>query len=129
MYAFLIVAIIPGILFFLLNAMIFSHVRSSTQRVAPSTNVGHVSSTKTRDMRLIKSMSIIFSLFVIGWGPVYILVTFYEQFVLPFEVLKYLAESILFSDIVNLYVYNTDIRLYLKQRLLNFINIRINNRV
>ena len=119
----MIVAIIPGILFFLLNALILSYARTSTRRVATSITVHPVSLATSRDTRLIKTLSIIFCLFVIGWGPVYVLITFYEHFGLPFEVLKLLAEFILFGDIVNLYLYNREVRLYLKQRLLNCINI------
>jgi hypothetical protein len=85
--------------------------------------VSRVPLAKSRDTRLIKSMCIIFSLFVIGWVPVYVLITFYEQFGLPFEILKLVAEFILFSDIINLYVYNGEVRLYLKQRIFNYINV------
>ena len=119
----MIVAIIPSILFFLLNALILSHSRSSTRRVASSIIVHHVSLAQNRDTRLIKTMSIIFCLFVVGWGPVYVLITFYEQFGVPFEILKLLAEFILFSDIVNLYLFNRELRLYLKQRILNYMNV------
>lgn len=122
-YSFLIVAVIPAVLFFVVNVLILSYVRSSTRRVLPSSTTQPALSVRTRDMRLVKSMAIIFSLFVIGWGPVYVLITFYEEFKIPFEILKLLAQFILFGDIINLYLYNREVRLYLRQCILNYMHI------
>jgi hypothetical protein len=68
-------------------------------------------------------MLILFFLFVIGWGPVYIMVVVYEQFGLVFEALKLVAEFGMFSDIINLFLYNREVRVYLKQYFLHRVNI------
>ncbi|CAF0953231.1 unnamed protein product [Adineta steineri] len=73
-YKLLVIVIIPSILNFVFNAMIFSFVRSSSKRVHATTAtatapIANLKPQHNRDMYLLKHMLFLLAVFVIGWAP------------------------------------------------------------
>ena len=110
----MIVVIIPGLICLILNIIIFNYVRSSTNRVQPSsmtvTNTQHIN---RRDKHILRHIIIMWSIFVGGWSPVYIYssvssslsTSVYFSFMI-------LAEVSVLLDIINLFIYNHELRKY-----------------
>jgi uncharacterized membrane protein SpoIIM required for sporulation len=117
-YVLLIVIIIPSVLFLSVNGMILFHAHSSSRRIAPSNTTNHVLLANNRDIRLTKRMLILLLLFLFGWCPVYILVTIQNSYSMWVEALEFLAELSLLGEVINLFLYNRKLRLYLKDRII-----------
>jgi hypothetical protein len=115
-YILLIVLIIPSTLFFLINIFILMHARSSRQRVAP-TNPAML--TSHRDIRLTKRMLILLLIFLFGWSPVYIVFSIQNSYSIWVEVLKLVAAFGLLGEIINLFLFNRKVSLFLKNKFLN----------
>lgn len=66
-----------------------------------------------RDLHLFRHMVFMLSIFVIGWSPIYILLSIQDQFTIdPVLVifLTVLCQVALLCDIIELYVYNRELR-------------------
>jgi hypothetical protein len=121
-YAFLIVVIVPSLICLIINIIIFSYVRSSTKRVNPSSATTIASSPlciNRRDLRLLRHMIVMLCIFVGGWAPSYVYsfvakTTFNNT---VFLILIVLAELSITVDIINLFLYNHDLRRYLIARI------------
>ncbi|CAF1386008.1 unnamed protein product [Adineta steineri] len=134
-----------------LNALIFLHVRSSTRRVQPhtmsTTTNGVMMNQKTRvgrrEIALLRHMIFIFSIFLIGWSPIYLvnvinqfitvttipygrwspiyLVNVINQFItvatIPNGSSILLCEVALISLIINLFMCNHQLRQYLSNKI------------
>jgi len=98
--------------------MILYHAHSSSRRVAPSNTTNHISLANNRDIRLTKRMLILLLLFLFGWCPVYILFTIQNSYTIWVQALEFLAGLNLLGEVINLFLYNRKVRLYLKDRLL-----------
>lgn len=122
-YVLSIVLIIPTALFLVINTFILIHAHSSHGRVAPTNTANGISLVNNRDIRVTKRMIILLSLFLLGWSPVYILFTIQNSYSVWVEILKLLAEFSLLAEVVNLFLYNRKVSLYLKGKFLHYMNI------
>jgi hypothetical protein len=118
--------ILPSILSTVFNTLIFIKVRSSTRRVhAAVTTMPVVTNTKqqnARDVHLLKHMLFISFIFIIGWAPIYIISVMELYINVPFWVdslLKIFPVLSSLITIMDLFLYNHDLRQYLKERFLN----------
>ena len=100
------------------------HAHLSRGRVAPSNTANAISLVNNRDIRVTKRMIILLSLFLLGWSPVYILLTIQNSYTMSVEILKLLAELSLLAEVINLFLYNQKVSLYLKDKFLHCMNIR-----
>jgi hypothetical protein len=107
--------IIPSLIILIINMTIFNYVRSSTNRVQPSSaTMANNQHMHHRDMHLLRHIIIMFSIFVGGWSPVYL----YSLISLDYATIVYLvfmllAEVSLFFITINLFMYNHELREYL----------------
>ncbi|UJR14441.1 hypothetical protein I4U23_001438 [Adineta vaga] len=128
-YTFVIAAVLPSILNLILNTLIFLHVRSSTRRVHPqmlsTTTSGAINPQiviNRRDIALLRQMIFMFSMFVGGWTPAFIISIFYEAMDMDF---KFVQICLIFSQIcvlgivINLFMYNRELRQYLSDKIRN----------
>jgi hypothetical protein len=111
--------------------MIFLFVRSSTRRVHATevfstTSVAITNIQHARDMYLLKHMVFIFIVFLIGWAPVYF------ESVIPLSGgiptwLYYLLEMLpvftSFINILDLFMYNNELRKYLKEQIFKCLHL------
>ncbi|CAF3816111.1 unnamed protein product [Adineta steineri] len=127
-YTCILVIVVPSMITIVLNALIFLHVRSSTRRVQPhtmsTTTNGVMMNQKTRvgrrEIALLRHMIFIFSIFLIGWSPIY-LVNVINQFItvatIPNGSSILLCEVALISLIINLFMCNHQLRQYLSNKI------------
>jgi hypothetical protein len=116
--------VLPSLISLINNIIIFKYVRSSSKRIQPTLSHNWLCSHQTisrRDLHLIRHMIFMFCLFVVGWSPVCIhsiIVAKIDYHDTTLLILALLAESSLLCCIVNLYVYNHDLRHHLKTQIL-----------
>lgn len=112
----------------LVNAVLFMYVYSSSRRVQPVNNVLQVpfhsirlSKLRRRDMYLLRHVIFMFVLFMGGWGPINVLgmIQLYtsKSYPLLYTLLVIWTEICLLGDMINLFVYNRELRLYLTRTL------------
>ncbi|CAF0756638.1 unnamed protein product [Adineta steineri] len=123
LYILLIVLVIPSILFLLINIFIVLHARSSRQRVAPIATINQEKLTYRRDIRLIKRMLILLLIFLFGWSPVYIVFAIQNTYSLSVQILKLLATVGVLAEIINLFLYNRKVLIFLKNNCLHCRNM------
>ncbi len=122
------VVILPSILNVVFNSLTYFTVSSSSRRVhalattttAPVARTNH---QNTRDISLIKHMFFIFVVFILGWTPMYAvpmtsLSITMTTFVLQCAQLLPVISAIIIA--VDLFIYNHDVRKYLKDKFLKF---------
>ena len=121
------IVILPSMTCLALNLLIFRYVRSSSHRVQPVSCVTQDESANNpprrinrRDLHLIRHIIIMFCIFIGGWAPVYIFATVVTN--LSFDALSIcaliaLAEVSLLADVINLYVYNHELRRHLINKI------------
>ncbi|UJR17810.1 hypothetical protein I4U23_004709 [Adineta vaga] len=127
-YVLLINVIVPSIINIVFNSIIFFFVRSSTRRVLMTATI--TSSIKdinsqqhSRDLNLLKHISFIFIVFIIGWGPFYIVLaidgkrTIQPWIYLLLQILPVISAAI---QTLDLFMYNREVRQYLQQQFFNF---------
>ena len=117
--------VIPTLIFLVINLIIFIYVRSSTRRVRPPLSVtenqpsnGSARKFSRRDLHLLRHMLVMITIFVGGWAPLYTLLTTQSQFAIdPVLSASFTiwCELALLCDIVDLYLYNHELRNYLKK--------------
>jgi Na+/H+ antiporter NhaD/arsenite permease-like protein len=121
-YSFIMAVIIPSLICLILNIIIFQYVRSSTKRVQPTltdVNNHQQSRVNRRDLYILRHMIIMFCIFVGGWSPVYL----YPMFAIESYngtlglVFALVAESSLFLNIIDLYLYNHELRRFLLEKI------------
>ena len=119
------IIIFPFTIFLIVNVLIFMNVHSSTRRLQPGpwtvteNNPNSVKQKKLsgRDLHLLRHMVIMLTIFLGGWAPLYVLLTVENMFtanpvlVACFTIWCQLA---LLCDIIDLYLYNHEVRNYLK---------------
>lgn len=114
----LIIVVIPGLVFLLTNVLIFIRVRQSTRRTQiQSSHTGNQRDQfSRRDLHLFRHMFVMISIFIGGWAPLYILFSIQSQFTVEpilSSSLTILCEIALLCDIVDLYLYNHELRNFL----------------
>ncbi|UJR21680.1 hypothetical protein I4U23_024757 [Adineta vaga] len=122
-YTLTLIVIIPALICLVINILIFQHVRSSTNRVQPSFTTGNENQylqINRRDLYLLRHMIISFCIFLGGWSPVYLynVIVFEPSFVsIISSICVLLAELSLLLDIIDLYLYNHELRRYFREKL------------
>lgn len=128
------VVILPSLISLFINLMIFHHVRQSTKRVNAQSQTINIDDSSTiatatnsnyktishRDLRLLRHIVFMFCMFIGGWSPVYIYalvkpISPWSSLTLSLLIL--LAECSLFVDVINLFIYNHELRRRLQIRL------------
>ncbi|CAF1009328.1 unnamed protein product [Adineta steineri] len=135
-YSLSVVVIVPSIVNIIFNSLIFMSVRSSTRRInALATTTTTATTTKTsvtntthqdkRDIYLLKHIVFMFIVFISGWAPVYtffIVVDFANPIGLWLTLLlQFLPALSLLISIIDLFLYNHELRQYLKDRFLHLL--------
>jgi hypothetical protein len=125
-YDLVMIVILPLIIIVVLNAIIFLKVRSSSRRIhttaLPSTAAIDRRQQNARDVHLLKHMLFMFVVFIMGWAPIYtysLIVQYPYSYYLLFIVLQVLPVFSVVVDILDLFLYNHDIRQYYKARIFN----------
>ena len=114
------VLILPASIGIVTNAVIYCHVRSSSSRVreAGVANENRRTRITRRDIFLLRHMVIMISLFILGWVPwVIIADVCYSTAVNRFlSLASHLSfQLVLLADIIDLFLYNHEVRKYLIQ--------------
>jgi hypothetical protein len=134
LYTLFIIVVLPSIVTIVFNSMIFFFVRSSTRRVhatatAPTSSVVKTNLQHARDMYLLKHMVFIFIVFLIGWTPIYI------ESAIDFSrgasswlflLLQMLPVFSTLINILDLFMYNHDLRQYLKEQIIKCLRLNRN---
>jgi hypothetical protein len=125
-YNLVLIVILPLIIIAIFNAIIFLKVRSSSRRIhttaLPSTAAIDRRQQNARDVHLLKHMLFMFVVFIMGWAPIYtysLIVQNPYSYYLLFIVLQVLPVFSVVVDILDLFLYNHDIRQYYKARIFN----------
>jgi hypothetical protein len=128
-YALLSIVIFPSILIIIFNALIYWTVTSSSRRVhAISTSAGAVArpnQQNARDIFLLKHMSFIFVVFIVGWTPVYALQVIQLNAQTPVWLIQFLQILPVLTSIimvVDLFIYNHELRQYLKEKIVKIFH-------
>lgn len=118
-YTFITAVILPIVLNILLNIGIFLHVRNSSLRIQPQTitavTIGvHRQQPKIsrRDIALLKQMLFMFTMFIFGWAPIFLInmISMVQRIPsLIVTIFVYLSALCLLSLIINLLMYNYEI--------------------
>lgn len=122
------ILIIPVMIVLICNLRIFLFVHRSSQRVHTEGRGNNVS--QARDVRLIKTMIVTFTVFVVGWTPLFLEQTFSESFKISstgntiFQVLPPLS---MLCDVILLMYTNQPIRLFLWQLIMRRCQVVPNN--
>ena len=115
----MIIAVIPTIFLAITNGFIFNHAHRSARRLQ-NANQAQASVLNERDKRLLKHMIFMFSVFFVGWVPLYIIsVINWNGDGFPYIALhavEILPVVTLLIDVLNLFLYNYDLRNYFTNR-------------
>ncbi|CAF1140968.1 unnamed protein product [Adineta ricciae] len=125
-YTFIVAVILPSLINTILNSLIFVHVRSSGRRVQPNIVTAWTSEfnreqqqlpkISRREIALLRQMVFMFIMFVTGWSAV-LIVNIITQVVYTSAIFvlisMLLAELCAIGIIIDLYVYNHELRKFL----------------
>ncbi len=119
------IVVFPLIICLISNMIIFNYVRASTNRVQPiaaDPKNNQQQAINRRDLYLLRHMIIMFSIFAGGWSPIFIYAIFVPDISftsLIASLLFLLAEVFLLFDIIDLFLYNHELRRYLLDKIFN----------
>ncbi|CAF1071050.1 unnamed protein product [Adineta steineri] len=121
--------LLKHMLFIFVATMIFSFVRSSSKRVHVTTAttlvpVANLKRQQHRDIYLLKHMLFLLTVFIIGWAPYYTMIAIdpSDDVLLWISMLlKILPVMSALINIVDLFIYNNDLRQYLKKQCLKYL--------
>ncbi|CAF1649633.1 unnamed protein product, partial [Adineta ricciae] len=133
-YVLCILVVIPMVFILIFNSIIFVFVRSSTRRIRQAkiaTTIpgsATLSQQHTRDVHLLKHILFLFVVFILGWGPLYIIVILPDYILaalpswlpLPLQVPPAISCMVQIAD---LFIYNREIRQYLKQQIYHCLHL------
>ena len=124
-YMLLIIVVLPALFFLIINIIIFAKVRSSTRRIqaAPSSSANNIfrngmNRFNRRDLRLLRHMVVMIVVYIVGWGPFFLascLQTGPPSDSPLYAGLAVWSEISLLCDIIDLFLYNHEVRTYLKK--------------
>lgn len=129
-YTVIIGVIVPSLISLILNLCIFKHVHSLSRRIQIQRDT-HLNSVtmdqyqkriSRRDIYLLRHTIFMFTMFITGWTPIFALVAIdYAGNVIPlvYAILQILAVIASFCSILDLFLYNHELRRYIKQKLLS----------
>ena len=131
LYELIVIVILPSILKIIFNSLTFLAVRSSTRRVqaaanATASSTGNAKRQHARDMSLLKHMLFLFVIFVLGWGPIYIISMANLALAVPLwlsSLLQTLPVTSALVFILDLFMYNRDLRQYLQEQWMKCLRI------
>lgn len=121
--------IVPSLVSLIINLIIFKSVRQSSHRVQAQSQITNgedaptISRAKTisrRDLHLLRHILVMFCIFIGGWSPVSIyavVVPLASWTSLELSLLILLAECSVIADVINLFIYNHEVRGRLKTRI------------
>jgi hypothetical protein len=122
-YKLILIVIIPSIVFLITNIFIYVSVRASSHRIQPVLSITENTSDNRRpsrisqrDIHLLRHMIVMFCIFVGGWAPLYTVLAIQNQFLVNPILLACLTiwcQLALLCDIIDLYLYNHELRKYL----------------
>ncbi|CAF1140789.1 unnamed protein product [Adineta ricciae] len=124
-YTLITAVILPSLINTILNIGILICVRRSTRRTHSQESTGTGNRITHRDISLIKQMVFTFTMFIVGWTPAYVINTINVVIYVDFSILMmsvYLGAVCLLALIINLFVYNREIRNCVFQRCLCCVN-------
>ncbi|CAF1448505.1 unnamed protein product [Adineta ricciae] len=122
LYVLFIAACLPSIFLSITNISIFLHVRRSTQRIYSAHNEVNGTSLiiSQRDIRLLKHMIFMFSIFFCSWVPIYIIAVINWNGTgityLAYHILQFLPAIGFVTNIIDLFLYNHELRAYFFQK-------------
>jgi hypothetical protein len=129
-YSLFIIVILPSITKVFFNCIIFYSVHSSTRRIhalPPTTSAtANINHRNSRDTHLLKHMLFLHFVFISGWGPVYIFSVIDVNgqvalwFYLLLQILPVISSLI---NIIDLFLYNHELRRYLTNRFLKCLHL------
>ena len=104
----------------LINALLIKHVRLSYRQIQPQIATDRSRRRRMRlnrrDIRLLRHMIFMFSIFVGGWSPIYLMSILASNVAFPLVLVRsvvILAKISLFLDIFYLFIYNHRVRNHL----------------
>lgn len=112
------IVVVPSAAYAVINLLLFKYVRSSTTRV--HTTNKQEQPINRRDIHLLRHVIVIFCIFIGGWGPIFTYVAIVSTFELAsivFAVLFLLAILSVFCVIIDLFLYNHDLRKYFREKI------------
>jgi hypothetical protein len=123
------IIVVPLVVCLVNNSTIFIHVYSSSRRIQPITgstvatgdNHQQRPGINRRDIHLLRHMLMMLFSFILGWAPIYlvgVLGNAISVSLLTYQLLSLLSGISVFSDVVDLFLYNHELRRYLHQRIL-----------
>ncbi len=127
-YITAITIVIPASVCTMIYITIFKYVQLSSRRIQPMSQIaarnpnnGQEPKLSHRDFHLLRHMIIMFFVFILGWGPIYIISIIMTQVPVSLFVLKLLsllAELSLLCDMIDLFLYSHKLRKYLQRLFL-----------
>ncbi|CAF2156332.1 unnamed protein product [Rotaria magnacalcarata] len=121
------IVIVPACISLIINFLVYSHARSSTQRIQPQSITSQLHNETTqqpkvsrRDLNLFRQMLIMFFLFAGGWTPIYLTLVVNEFIAVPSlatSILSLMATICLLTDIIAMIVRDRELREYLRERI------------
>lgn len=125
-----VVVFLPAILCLIFNVLIFIRVRESLKRTQPTIQIVQNSQPQTtttvklshREIRLLLHALFMFSIFIVGWAPVYLVISIdYSGSVSIFVyvMLALWSEISVALIIIDLFIYNHELKDIIKQSIGN----------
>jgi hypothetical protein len=127
-YVLFIIIVAPVFVCVVVDAIIFRSIRASFRRIQPSgvlTTMHHSTAERSklsrRDIHLLRHMIVMLTVFVAGWGPIYITSILMNHVSINSRLSRsfaLLADISLIFDIIDLFLYSHKLRHYLQRSLL-----------
>jgi len=113
--------VLPAIGLAITNSIIFKSTRRSTRRVQPANGENaQAPALSHRDARLLKHMIFLFTVFICGWTPIYIIIIIDWNGIavspIVLQVFLTVPVASVFIDVTDLFLYNHELRRYLTHK-------------
>jgi hypothetical protein len=111
----------------IVNLSIFKHAHSASRRIQAQRDANSMNVTgnqqpriNRRDIYLLGHIIFMFAIFIIGWGPIFLLIAIdYAGNVTPlvYTLLQILVVISVFCCMLDLFLYNHELRRYIKDKI------------